>query len=148
MANGVERGYAIEIIADAAWRVYRLWARIALGYLSPRARTTLGFATVRDSGHGEVISLRFPFNALGYLIEPVAAEQGLAFDVVQCPVANYFRAHNAADLCVASWCNLDYPLAEMTHETLVRTKTLVSGNDRCDFRLGGRHSAEREKTRP
>lgn len=137
LANGVKRDYAIEIVADAAWRVYRLWARIALAVrrLSPRTTMTLGFATVRRSGREEAISLRFPFNAPGYLIEPVAAERGVAFDVVQCPVAGYFRGRNAADLCVASWCNLDYALAEMTHETLVRTKTLVSGDDRCDFRL-------------
>ena len=150
LANGIERGYAIEIIADAAWQVYRLWARIALGItrLSPHTKTVLGFAAVRNSDRERVISLRFPFNAPGYLIEPVAAEQGLAFDVVQCPVASYFRARNAADLCVASWCNLDYPVAEMTHETLVRTRTLVSGNDRCDFRPGGRQTPEREQSRP
>lgn len=138
LANGVERGYAIELVADAAWRIYRLWAGIALAIrrLSPRTTTALGFATVRDSDHGEAISLQFPFNAPGYLIEPVTAEHGVAFDVVRCPVASYFRGRNAADLCVASWCNLDYALAEMTHERLVRTNTLVSGADRCDFRLG------------
>ena len=139
LANGVERGYAIEIIADAAWRVYRLWARIALGIrrLSLRTRTALGFARIEDSGNREVISLRFPFNAPGYLIETVAADHDLGFDVVRCPVASYFRAQGRPDLCLASWCNLDYPLAELTHEKLVRTKTLVGGDDRCDFRLHG-----------
>jgi len=33
------------------------------------------------------------------------------------------------------WYNLDYALAELTHEKLLRTKTLVRGDDRCDFRL-------------
>ena len=146
LAKGVERSYAIEIIADAAWWVYRLWARIALGiaHLSPRTKRALGFATVANGGQGGAISLRFPFNAPGYLIEPVAAERGLAFDVVQCPVASYFREQGAADLCVASWCNLDYALAELTHEKLVRTKTLVSGQDRCDFRLSGRSAGPPE----
>ena len=81
------------------------------------------------------MSLRFPFNAPGYLIEPLAVAHGTAFDVVQCPVASYFREHGAADLCVAAWCNLDYALGEMTHQKLVRTKTLVQGADRCDFRV-------------
>jgi ubiquinone biosynthesis protein len=79
--------------------------------------------------------LRFPFNAPGYLIENVAAQKGTAFDVVRCPIADYFRGQGAADLCSASWCNLDYALAELTHEKLVRTKTLAHGDDRCDFRL-------------
>jgi hypothetical protein len=33
--------------------------------------------------------------------------------VVRCPVAEFFRNHAAADLCVSSWCNLDFPLGEM-----------------------------------
>ena len=37
------------------------------------------------------VSLRFPFNAPGYLIEPVPANSGTAFDVVRCPIADYFR---------------------------------------------------------
>jgi hypothetical protein len=28
---GTERTYAIELVADAAWRVYRLWSAVALG---------------------------------------------------------------------------------------------------------------------
>jgi hypothetical protein len=137
LAKGIERAYAIELIADAAWRVYRQWARVALALarLTPRSRMALGFARVENDRRPGSISLRFPFNAPGYLIEPVATEGDVAFDVVRCPVASYFRERHAADLCTASWCNLDYALAELTHETLVRTKTLASGDDRCDFRL-------------
>lgn len=137
LAAGTERPYAIELTADAAWRVYRQWARIAvaLARLTPSRRTALAFAAFDRRGHA---SLRFPFNAPGYLIETAPSDHGTAFDVVKCPVANYFRAQNAADLCVASWCNLDYALADLTHDKLVRTETLVSGQDRCDFRLSPR----------
>jgi L-2-amino-thiazoline-4-carboxylic acid hydrolase len=135
LAKGIERAYAIELIADAAWRVYRQWARIALAIarLMPRSRTALGFARI-DRRLGS-ISLRFPFNAPGYLIETIATDGDVAFDVVRCPIASYFRERQAADLCIASWCNLDYALADLTHQALVRTKTLVNGDDRCDFRL-------------
>jgi len=134
---GVERTYAIELVADAVWRVYRLWSSIALGLarVTPGKTTSLAFAvTNHGDPHGRV-SLSFPFNAPGYLIEAAPAESGTAFDVVRCPIANYFRGEAAIDLCSASWCNLDYALAELTHEKLVRTKTLVRGDDRCDFRL-------------
>jgi hypothetical protein len=137
LAIDTERGYAIELVADAAWRVYRLWSTVALGLtrLTPGKTTSLAFAVGSPDDHHGKVSLRFPFNAPGYLIETVAAESGTAFDVIRCPIANYFRGQGAADLCSASWCNLDYALAELTHEKLVRTKTLVRGDDRCDFRL-------------
>jgi len=61
-----------------------------------------------------------------YVIETVPSEIGTAFDVTHCPVASYFRERNAADLCIASWCNLDFALSELTHQKLVRTKTLVT----------------------
>jgi len=133
-AAGVERPYAIELIADAAWRVYRQWARIAVGLarLRPRGRTALGFAGIDRRGQ---VALRFPFNAPGYVVETVGSDRGTAFDVVKCPVVGYFAAAGAADLCLASWCNLDYALADLTREKLTRTTTLVGGQDRCDFRL-------------
>ncbi len=143
-ASGVERDHAIEIIADVTWRVYRLWAKIALAVarIRPRSRTALGFARVDDERGARSITLGFPFNAPGYLIEPADGDHDVAFNVVQCPVANYFRKHDAGDLCVASWCNLDYALAELTHETLVRAKTLAAGDDRCEFRVSARPSTE------
>lgn len=135
LAKGVERGHAIELVADAAWGIYTVWGRAAstVARLAPGKSSALGFAAAGNGG--AAVSLRFPFNAPGYLIKPVAAERGTAFDVVRCPVASYFRDHDAADLCVAAWCNLDYPLGEMTHQKLVRSLTIVQGNDHCDFRV-------------
>jgi hypothetical protein len=137
MGIGTDRAYAIELVADAVWRVYRLWSTIALklAYLTPGRTTSLAFAVANPGDREGGVSLSFPFNAPGYVIETVPAKIGTAFDVVRCPVADYFRKQGAVDLCTASWCNLDYALAEMTHEKLVRTTTLVRGADRCDFRL-------------
>ena len=108
---------------------------LGLARLTPGKTTSLAFAVTNRGDQQTGVSLSFPFNAPGYLIEPVPADAGTAFDVVRCPVADYFRREGAVDLCSASWCNLDYALAEMTGEKLVRTKTLVRGDDRCDFRL-------------
>ena len=137
LATGTERDYAIELVADATWQVYRVWIRItsAAGHLAHGQSTALAFA-VKDNGDRDgKVHLRFPFNAPGYRIETVPSESGTAFNVVHCPVATYLRTHGAADLCVASWCNLDFPLSELTHQKLVRTKTLVQGADHCDFRI-------------
>ena len=136
LAAGTERRYAIELVADATWQVYRMWARLtsAVGHLTP-GKSALAFASSKTADRGSTVHLRFPFNAPGYVIETVQAEHGTAFDVVHCPVASYFRERGAADLCLASWCNLDFPLSEQTHQKLVRTKTLVQGADHCDFRV-------------
>ena len=104
---------------------------LSLARLTPGRKTSLAFAINQRGG----LTLSFPFNAPGYLIEPVSTTSGTAFDVVRCPNADYFRGEGAIDLCTASWCNLDYALAELTSEKLVRTKTLVRGDGRCDFRL-------------
>jgi L-2-amino-thiazoline-4-carboxylic acid hydrolase len=137
LAIDTDREYAIELVADAAWKVYRLWSIVALGLarLGTGKKTALAFAVAKRSDHQIDVSLRFPFNAPGYLIKTVPADVGTAFDVVRCPIADYFRKAGTVDLCSASWCNLDYALAELTNEKLVRTKTLVRGDDRCDFRL-------------
>jgi ubiquinone biosynthesis protein len=142
LAMGMERTYAIELVADATWSVYELWARgaSALARVTPWKRASLAFA-VRD--RRDTVKLRFPFNGPGYGIQPIPLEGGTAFDVIRCPVAAYFREHGAADLCLASWCNLDFPLGEMTRQRLVRTKTLVEGADRCDFRVFPRDGSPR-----
>lgn len=137
LAAGTECKYAIELVADATWQVYQAWAHFAsaVGRLGHGKSSALAFA-VTDEGNGDAaVHLQFPFNSPGYVIETVPAEHGTAFNVVHCPVAGFFRARGAADLCVASWCNLDFPLSELTHQSLVRTKTLVQGDNHCDFRV-------------
>ena len=93
--EGVERKHAIELVADAAWGIYAVWSRLVSGVARLAAgNSALGFAT--KPKRGGRLSLRFPFNAPGYVIEAVT---------------------------------------EMTNQKLVRTKTLVEGADRCDFRV-------------
>jgi ubiquinone biosynthesis protein len=58
----------------------------------------------------------------------------VAFDVRRCPVAEHFRAEGLSQLCVESWCNLDYAVAEKWGARLERTTTLAEGAERCDFR--------------
>lgn len=149
LATGTDRQYAIELVADATWQVYRTWARLtsAAARLVPGKSTALVFAVSKKGDREGKVHLRFPFNAPGYLIETVPAESGTAFDVVHCPVATYFRDRGAIDLCVASWCNLDYALSELTHQKLVRTKTLVQGADHCDFRVQPDDSSRKESSR-
>ena len=131
--NGIERAYAIELIGDTCWKIYQYWGRVGrfLGRLSGRDPI---------QGHAKRIGkdgswpMSFPFNPPGYRARYVAAQGGLGFDVIRCPVAEYFHTHGSEDLAVGTWCMLDYPLAEMIEMRLVRTQTLANGGPQCDFR--------------
>jgi hypothetical protein len=79
--------YGIELVADAVWRVYRLWSSIALGLarVTPGKMTSLAFAVTNHGDPHGCVSLSFPFNAPGYFIEAAPADHGIAFDVGRVP---------------------------------------------------------------
>lgn len=134
LGQGTERAYAIELVSDFTWTVYEQWGRLAqlLGRLSPRPTIETALVThVRPDG---AVALRVPFNPPSSVARHVPSTDGVAFDVVRCAGADYFRAQGAADLCLGSWCNLDYALGEMLGLTFQRTATLVEAADRRDMR--------------
>ena len=67
--------------------------------------------------------LRYPFNRPGYRYADVLEPRGRGLDMLRCPVAEYLAAHEASDLTVATWCNLDFPLARMWGGQLERHGT-------------------------
>ena len=78
---------------------------------------------------------RFPFGPPGYGWRDVeAGENVVAFDCTKCPVAEFFAGHDSSALCTATWCALDFPVAEKWGGRLLRPKTIAGGNDHCDFR--------------
>jgi hypothetical protein len=79
--------------------------------------------------------LRYPFNRPGYRYLDVREPRGRGLGMLRCPVAEYLAAHEASDLTVATWCNFDFPLAQMWGGELERHGTLASGADRCNFRF-------------
>ncbi len=130
VADGVERDHAIELVGDACWKIYRQWGRI------PQVVTRL---LTRDQVRRMQLSvgmfLRYPFNRPGYRYRDVPEPRGRGLDMVRCPVADYLTSPGAGDLCVATWCNLDYPLARMWGGVLERHGTLAGGAAQCDFRF-------------
>lgn len=128
--DGTERDYAIELVADACWRIYAQWGQI------PRLVSRL---VTRDPAQQIRISvnmfLAFPFNRPGYQYQDRPEPNGRALDMLRCPVADYLAIHGAADLAAGSWCNLDFPLARLWGGTLRRHGTLAAGAPRCDFRF-------------
>ena len=127
---GIERDYAIEMIGDVAWKVYEKWGRLTIfvaRLLSRHPRERMRMSVN--------MFLRFPFTPPGYVFERLDSSDGVAFNMLRCPISEYFRAQGASDLCVGSWCNLDFSLAEMWGGWLERKETLAAGCTRCDFRF-------------
>ena len=131
--SGIDHKYAVELIGDTCWKIYQYWGRVGC-FLSRLS----GRDPIRD--HAKRIGkdgswpMSFPFNPPGYRAHYVATQGGLGFNVIRCPVAEYFHTHGSEDLAVGTWCMLDYPLAEMIEMKLVRTQTLARGDPQCDFR--------------
>lgn len=112
-------------MADVPWLLARLSAR------SPYARLERATRSFR----------KFPFGAPAYVMEDVPDdERTVAFNVTRCPVAEYFQKEGLPELCVESFCNLDFPLAEKWGARLERTGTLAGSAERCDFRWRVRSS--------
>lgn len=133
-AAGIERKYAIELIGDTCWKIYQYWGRVGrfIGrFLSRRDPIKDHASRVTKDGSWP---MSFPFDPPGYRALYVPTKGGLGFNVIRCPVAEYFQARGGSDLAVSTWCMLDYPLAEMLGMKLVRTQTLATGNHQCDFR--------------
>lgn len=133
LASGVSKEEGIELVGDVCWQIYQIWGKYGQ-FLRRWFRTdpiVNHKKRVRPDGSWP---MSFPFNPPGYRARYHPIEQGIGFNVVRCPVADFFQQQNAADLGVATWCMLDYPLAEMIDLQLKRTQTLAAGNPICDFR--------------
>lgn len=127
--SGVEGRQAADLIADIGWAVYEKWS--VLPKLISRAATR---SPVRRLAIATGLFRRFPFTPPGYIMEDVPADDHVAFDVLRCPVAEYFQEQGLSDVCVATWCNQDYALAEVWGGRFERGGTLIEGADRCDMR--------------
>jgi len=129
-AAGQSEDDATTLIHDMSWRVYTKMG-------------TVPWAMAEALGHGGRDKLRvattafrtFPFSSPSYLWKDVeAAPQTVAFNCLKCPVAEHFRAHDLSDVCVKTWCALDFPLARQWGSVLERTGTIAGGAAACDFR--------------
>lgn len=64
----------------------------------------------------------------------VPSKTGVAFDVVLCPLANYFKDQGVPELTPHAACNMDYCAAREWGVDLVRSQTIADGAAHCDFR--------------
>ncbi len=130
LGHGIAAADSHRLIYDIGWGVYRHMGEppLLVGAAftrDPRKRLKLATDLFRS----------FPFGSPSYEWRDVPSQDGaIAFDCVKCPVAEFFARQNASELCVQTFCRLDFPLAETWGGELKRTGTIASGAERCDFR--------------
>jgi ubiquinone biosynthesis protein len=121
---------ALEIFKRISWLVYDRMGDIPMMAASavtsdPYGRMKLATQIFRD----------FPFSSPDYQMVDIPSEKNVVgFDVLKCPVAEFFKSEGREDLCYATWCELDFPLAEKWGGKLERATTIAQGSDRCRFR--------------
>jgi ubiquinone biosynthesis protein len=121
---------ATRLVSAAAWQIYEKMAAAPRVLASLVTRDPLRRLKVATD-----LFRRFPFGPPAYRMEDVPAGAGsVAFNVLRCPVAEFFRHEGQPELCVSAFCQLDFPLAKAWGGTLERTSTIAAGAGRCDFR--------------
>ena len=132
LSENIEKQEAIELSSKINWIVYekltnRFWIFTRLFSNRPITRVKKAM---------EFFINYFPYKSPGYEMEILKTpENEVAFNVTKCPAAEFFKEHNLNELCVKSWCNLDFPLAKKWNVELERDKTIANGNEYCNFKF-------------
>ncbi len=139
VCRGLSRNKAIKLTSEINWIVYekltnRFWVLTRLLSKRPIIRV--------EKAMNFFIKV-FPYRKPDYDIKILETENNdYAFNVFKCPSAEFFEEHELSELCVRSWCDLDYPLAKIWGVDLKRDKTLAGGENLCNFRFSKMSSAE------
>jgi len=132
LEEGLERDYAIELIGDVAWRIYRRWGQAVNLLVAPFARDPVYRIRLAVG-----LFLYFPFGEPGYQREDIPDPSARRFNIASCPTSAYLVSRGAADVMLKAGCNLDYALAELWGGRLERGGTIAEGCARCAFRFVG-----------
>ena len=68
----------------------------------------------------------------GMIVNPNNTSEGIAFTLVGCPLAEYAKRYGYIDL-MPHICALDHAYAKIMHAKLIRTHTVATGADSCDY---------------
>ncbi|MBR0420022.1 MAG: L-2-amino-thiazoline-4-carboxylic acid hydrolase [Erysipelotrichaceae bacterium] len=66
------------------------------------------------------------------IVNPDNVDEGLAFTLVGCPLAEYAKKNGYSHL-MPHLCSLDHVYAKLMHTKLIRNHTVAQGADSCDY---------------
>lgn len=130
LAQDLSAAEGYQIVYDIGWSIYERMSEVPL-----LLAKTLTSSPQKQMRIATDLFRHFPFGGPAYGWRDVDAGPNIiGFDCTKCPVAKFFKDYNASDLCVQTWCALDYPLAQKWGGHLERTGTIAMGKAHCDFR--------------
>ena len=127
---GLTEETAVELIQDLTWQITSTWTRRAKRVSAPFFRSRL-----EQVKYFVVWIMKTLFSTPAYRFKMGEMDNGFYLDVLQCPVAELMKSKGVPDLCIQSWCGVDFGLVEILGGELARTGTLAMGKEKCDFRF-------------
>ncbi len=126
--SGIDKEVAIDMIREMTWEITSSWANRA-----KRVSKYIFQDQLNQLKYFVDIIMKTFFSPPGYKFEQGKTENGFYLDVQRCPVAELMISNGASDLCITTWCGVDFGLVESLGGSLQRTGTLAMGKKKCDF---------------
>lgn len=127
--HGVDENDAVHLIYKLTWGLTETWTRRV-----KRISRILLRDPMHELSYFVNLVMKTFFSPPAYQFESGKLETGGFFlDVKRCPVAKMMADSDASDLCVQTWCGVDFGLVEMIGGKLQRHGTLAMGKQKCDF---------------
>lgn len=127
--HGMPQEQASQLIEEINWEVF------GAGTMTSFALSRLRSAKLQTRIQWILDLMFFALFTRPFRKEAVPTDNGIAFDVVSCPVAEYFRQQGIPELTRYAACSLDHRMAQHWGVELERTQTIAEGDMRCDFRF-------------
>lgn len=127
---GLDDDTANQMIYQLSWHITSTWTKRAQrfsGLLFKSQKNQLKFFVKAV--------MKMLFSPPGYQFQSGEMDKGFFLDVHRCPVADLMTARGKSDLCVDTWCSVDFGLVEIFGGHLQRTGTIAMGKDKCDFQF-------------
>ncbi len=128
LEDGLNQDEAVERIQKLTWEITSTWTTRA-----KRVSRYLFRDQIKELLFFTRLVMRTFFSPPGYKFDIGETDGGFFLDVRRCPVAELMISEGASELCIQSWCGVDFDLVEIIGGKLQRNGTLAMGEKKCDF---------------
>ncbi len=126
--QGLKEQDAINLIYKLTWEITSIWTKRAKGFSGAILREPM-----RELAYFVDLVMKTFFSPPAYRFDTGEMNNGFFLDVKRCPVAELMAANGASDLCIQTWCGVDFGLVKIIGGSLQREGTLAMGREKCDF---------------
>ena len=129
-------GEAITEIAEQFFRKYRVLRKIINVNRLRQMKLMQNVMYKRYTPYAKLVEEKLAQGQWGNTwrirINPRNTREGVCFDLVGCPLADYAKANGYEEL-LPYLCATDHLLPELIHAKLIRTHTCATGSESCDY---------------